>query len=129
MCEGSIHVAHRNGRRQEHLVVRSIRGHSGIKGFYPADKKAIDQRLVCMKERVRVDILEVRLEPGLPGWMTEFEGRKNVAVQFVHSSWGDLVFFPDAKGLYDRQRYVRLFQFREGTLFDFGYAPKKCVPA
>lgn len=94
-----------------------------MKGFYPAglsDLKDINTLVCVVGERKVVTIKKVMLEKGAPDWARAFEGMKDVPVMFMHRSYEDRVYFGASV-----DRYITLSMFRDGTLFDFGYAQRK----
>lgn len=63
MCESSVYVAHRRATSKESLILRVIPGHSSLKGLYPSDPDAQDQRLICNVGSVRVVIEDLAFDP------------------------------------------------------------------
>lgn len=121
MCQGSIHVAHRNAKTKEKLVLRNVPGHGNTKGLYPANPKITDQRLVCVRGTKTVILDRVTFDPAYaryldnPLWapIRALEGKRNVQVTLNYDH-GDYVKLPGCNSL-------AVTYLASGTKLSFGY--------
>jgi hypothetical protein len=121
MCEGSIHVAHRQAKAQETLVVRSI-PHHGMKGYYPADADDFDNKLVCVRGTTKDAVIhELRITPDhhLPSYFRKYVGQKNLVVTLLHEGYADWVVFGD-DDVNNPNKRLSLGYLADGVRVDIG---------
>jgi len=104
--------------KTEKLVVRKLAGYNGMKGYYPF-AAASDHKLVCIRGDVKVIMKQVRFEAGIPGPIAKaWQGKRNVKVTLRHSSYQDVVMFPDGM-------LALLTSIKEGVRIDIGIPVKQ----
>jgi hypothetical protein len=120
MCEGSIHVAHRQAKEQETLVVQTI-PHHGIKGYYPADGQP-NSKLVCIRGITKDAVIhELRIMEGqrCPRGFEKYVGQKNLKVTLIHAGYADWIVFGD-DNVNDANKRLALGFVADGVRVDIG---------
>jgi hypothetical protein len=126
MCEGSIHVAHRQAKAKESLVVRSI-PHHGLKGYYPADADSFDSKLVCVRGVTKNAVIhELLVTPNqyapdhyAPTYFQQYIGQKNLKVTLLHAGYADWIVFGD-DNVSDPNKRLALGYVADGVRVDIG---------
>jgi hypothetical protein len=126
MCEGSIHVAHRQAKAKESLVVRSI-PHHGLKGYYPADADGFDSKLVCVRGITKDAVIhELRVTPNqyapdhyVPTYFQQYIGQKNLKVTLLHAGYADWIVFGD-DSVSEPHKRLALGYVADGVRVDIG---------
>lgn len=113
MCQGSIHVRHREATAKERLVVQSIPNHGGVKGMYSTATAV--PLLVCLRGKKEIVIKQVRLIEDRFGSITlsKWQGKRNVKAVFHAVPHADRIILPNGT-------LIPLYHIADGMRIDVG---------